>query len=842
MMPDSPTTRDALLSPRVALALLLAQIAAVAAMAAGMATGQPPRAPSPFFWAYAAQYLIATALGLRAAAFERPGRARRAWGLLALATGSTALTVIVAGLLRPTDASALMALDAGALVFYPLVAAALLHLGPQTVGRQARVVLDFAVVGVATLTLGAFFWLSVVARSPVVSATSVLYGVALPVAAIVVFFAALGLTLRYGPRRPRRTDTLVIAGVMLCTVTDVGSAFDLHVGDSARLGWALGTLLLAAAAWQRARDQLRYGVRLGGVPAVLREPRAARASERPSSLAYAGIGAVGLALLIEVLPALSEAARVLLVGGLALGVVLVVREVTTARAHRALTRVREQEAARFRALVQRASEGLVIVGLDGTVRYHTEPLTTVTGLDAASLRHLFDLIHSGDRDRAAELLGMLGRVVGTTGSVTVRGADGRRTLEITGINRLDEPAIAGIVLGVRDATERQQLAVQLHQAQKMDGLGRLAGGIAHDFNNLLTAIIGYAQLAARSGPLPDEVSGPLREITRAGQQAAELTRHLLAFSRRQPLAPRVVHFGDALHEMTQMLGRLLREDVELRVREGADVPSVLADPVQLQQMVLNLAVNARDAMPDGGVLALTTERFVPDEAYLRTHPEASPGLHAVLRVEDTGIGMTPQVQARAFEPFFTTKPEGAGTGLGLATVYGVVRQAGGHITVTSTPGHGTTFRILLPAAAGVAAAPRPDLEPRAVTAAEDAGAAGTALLVEDNDAVRALAAAALRDHGFEVIAVASGTQALVLDSIRRVPLDLLVTDVVMPGVGGIELARTLRQRYPSLPVLFATAYSDRDPVASLDGAAPTALLLKPFTAEELGAASRRLVA
>ena len=841
-MPDSPTTRDALLTPRVALALLLAHIAAVAAVAVGMAVGQPPRAPSGFFWAYAAQYLVATALCLRAAGFERPGRARRTWWLLALATGSTGLTVVVAGVLRPTDPGALMALDVGALVFYPLAAGALLHLGPQTARRQARVMLDFAVVGVATLTLGAFFWLSIIARSPVLSATSVLYGVALPVAALVVLFAALGLTLRYGPRRPRRTDTLVLAGVMLCTVTDVGSAFDMHLGDTARLGWALGTLLLGAAAWGRARDQLRYGVRLGGVPAALREPRIGPDTEGPSSLAYAGIGAVGLALLIELLPALSEAARVLLVGGLALGAVLVVREVTTSRAHRALARVREQEEARFRALVQRASEGLVIVGLDGTVRYHTEPLTTVAGLDASSLRHLFDLIHPGDRDGAAELLALLGRAVGSTGSIAVRGADGQRTLEITGINRLDEPAIAGIVLSVRDATERQRLEVQLHQARKMDGLGRLAGGIAHDFNNLLTAIIGYAQLATRRGPLPDDVSGPLHEITRAGQQAAELTRQLLAFSRRQPLAPRIVHLGDAMHEMTQMLGRLLREDVELRVNEGADVPTVLADPVQLQQVVLNLAVNARDAMPEGGVLTLTTERFVPDDAYLRTHPEASPGLHAVLRVRDTGTGMTADVLARAFEPFFTTKPEGAGTGLGLATVYGVVRQAGGHITVTSEPGRGTTFRIVLPAAAGVAAAASPGAAPAATRVLTEAGTAGTALLVEDNDAIRTLAAAALRDHGFEVIAVASGTQALVLDSIRRRPLDLLVTDVVMPGVGGIELARTLRQRYPALPVLFATAYSDRDPVASLAGEAPTALLLKPFTADQLGAMSRQLVA
>ena len=825
-------------------ALFAAQCAAVLAVTVGTAMGNAPYAPSPWFWAYAAQYFLGAALCLRAARAEQPGPSRHVWRLLAVASASTGVIVLLNGLLRPTEPAARIAMDLGAIAFYPLVVAAMFFLGPRPAGDRTRERLDLAVVGVATITLGAFLWMSASESTYQLSLTSVVYGIALPIGALLVLFATLAVALRYGSRRPRRSDIFVMSGVMLCTLTDVGSAFNLHVAATDRLGWALGILLVGIAAWIREGDIVRYrALAASGERPVARA--AAVDTDRPPALAYAAIGAVALTLLVEVVPGLSIAARVLLVGGLLLGAVLVAREIIASRANRALERAREEQAAQFRAVVERSSDALLIVGPGGEIRYHTPSLAEMTGVPAPA-GTLHDLVLQSDRAAVTGLLAELAEAPGRTGAVTLRRLRGDRTLEVTGINRLDEPAIGGLVLGIRDTTDRRRLELQLQQAQKMDGLGRLAGGIAHDFNNLLTAIIGYAELAQRQARQTGADDLALREIMRAGRQATELTGQLLAFSRRQPLAPRIVSLPDTVREMERMIGRLLREDIEVHVSEGDDVPLVLADPTQLQQVVLNLAVNARDAMPHGGVLVLSTRRLEADEAYRRAHPRSAAGLHAVLEVSDTGIGMTPDVLAQAFEPFFTTKPEGAGTGLGLATVYGIVTQAGGHVTVDSTPGRGTTFRIAIPAVADEALARRParvsgqvDAIARATETAVPVH--GTVMLVEDNDAVRELATGALRDHGFEVIVASGGAQALVSIALRRQRVDLLVTDVLMPGIGGIELARAMRDRLPDLPILFATAYSERDPIRALGGDAPSAVLAKPFTAEQLATAARRLV-
>jgi signal transduction histidine kinase len=372
---------------------------------------------------------------------------------------------------------------------------------------------------------------------------------------------------------------------------------------------------------------------------------------------------------------------------------------------------------------------------------------------------------------------------------------------------------------LRDLTAQKRLEEQLRQAQKMEAVGRLAGGIAHDFNNLLTAIAGYGELL--SAALED---GPLRrhaeEITKASARAAALTSQLLAFSRRQVLQPRVLDLNVAVREMESMLHRLIGEDVELVTALDPGLGPVCADPTQVEQVIVNLVVNARDAMPGGGALTIET---------------SNAGDHVVLAITDTGTGMTEDERAQLFEPFFTTKG-GAGTGLGLATVYGIVEQSGGHIEVLTEPGLGSSFRISLPRADG-APAEQPD------TRREPAAAAGTEtiLLVEDEDVVRRLVAEILDDAGYAVLEASDGASALEVARSHDGPLDLLVTDVVMPGMSGRDVAQAVTPLRPGLQVLYMSGYTDSAIVhhGVLDEG--TAFLQKPFSSAELTAKVRSLL-
>ncbi|HXE80611.1 MAG TPA: response regulator [Vicinamibacterales bacterium] len=375
---------------------------------------------------------------------------------------------------------------------------------------------------------------------------------------------------------------------------------------------------------------------------------------------------------------------------------------------------------------------------------------------------------------------------------------------------------------------------QLRQAQKMEAIGRLAGGVAHDFNNLLTAIIGYTDLISERTDLDEQTVRDVAEIRKAADRAAALTRQLLAFSRKQFLAPTILDLNATASELLEMLPRVIGDHIQTTVKLGPSLQQVKADASQMQQVLMNLVLNARDAMPDGGTLTIETADVVlDDERIAAENLNLKPGQYVMLAVTDTGVGMDSATRERAFEPFFTTKPKGKGTGFGLATVYGIVDQSGGGIALQSAPGRGTSVRIYLPAATGTLARHQP------VTGTISAGGGTESLLlVEDNDSVRGLAAKALRQRGYTVFEARTAEEALDWATRSRATIDLLVTDVVMPGLSGPNLAARLTQLHPRLRVLYMSGYTDD--AAAVHGAfwGDIPLLQKPFTPSMLAARVR----
>jgi len=422
-------------------------------------------------------------------------------------------------------------------------------------------------------------------------------------------------------------------------------------------------------------------------------------------------------------------------------------------------------------------------------------------------------------------------------------------IEITGLRRDGreipvELTITPVRLGgawlfsafLRDISERKLLEAQLRQAQKMEAVGRLAGGIAHDFNNLLTAIIGYTDLALADLREGDPMRQDMEEILRAAHRAAGLTRQLLAFSRQQVLAPRVLDLNEVVQTVDKMLGRLVGEDIELQSVLAPGLGHIKADPGQLEQVIVNLAVNARDAMPTGGKLTIETADVEVAETRGRDLTTVPAGRYVMLAITDSGTGMDEDTKARIFEPFFTTKEQGKGTGLGLATVYGIVKQSGGFIWVYSEPGHGTTFKIYLPRVEGAADA----LAPPVGTAAVPRGTE-TVLIVEDEEAVRALAKTALARKGYRVLEAANGGEALLLCESERAPIHLLVTDVVMPGLGGADLAQRLAPLRSEMKVLFISGYTDRAAARHGTMQPGAAYLEKPFSLDALARKVREVL-
>jgi two-component system cell cycle sensor histidine kinase/response regulator CckA len=507
--------------------------------------------------------------------------------------------------------------------------------------------------------------------------------------------------------------------------------------------------------------------------------------------------------------------------------------------------LREREE-RFRALTENGSDVTTILGPDGTMQYVSPSVRSVLGLEPAELEgtSVMSMFHPDDAAGVAEAIAGIAATPGASAAraFRMRHADGSwRHFEGTGINLIDHPAVGGIVTNSRDVTERLRAEAALHerdqqlrQAQKMEAVGRLAGGIAHDFNNLLTAIKGNTQLMLLRVEGDAELRTELLEVDRAADRAAALTRQLLAFSRRQVLHPQVLELNDTVRGVQGMLRRLIPEPVELAVELADGLPAVEVDPGQIEQVVVNLAVNARDAMPRGGVLALRTAAVPPAEAgALGLAPR--PLGYVRLEVADTGEGIAPEVLPHVFEPFFTTKEMGKGTGLGLSTVYGIVQQSGGRVDAASAPGQGSTFTVYLPAHAGApapAAARPPSVARR--------GGGEVVLLVEDEDSVRALTRRVLERSGYAVVEARNGVEAL---EIARglTTVHAMLTDVVMPRMSGAELAVAIRDVHPGLRTVYMSGYAgdEIEALGLVEEGIP--FLAKPFTVDELTRTLRQVL-
>ena len=396
--------------------------------------------------------------------------------------------------------------------------------------------------------------------------------------------------------------------------------------------------------------------------------------------------------------------------------------------------------------------------------------------------------------------------------------------------------VTGMLSLAADVTEMRQLEVQYRQAQKMEAVGRLAGGIAHDFNNLLTAIIGTTALVLEDRGLESRARLDIQEIEKAAKRAAGLTRQLLIFSRQQVLEPRALDLNALVGDLEKMLHRLIGEDIELRTKPAALLGAVRADPGQMEQAIVNLVVNARDAMPKGGRLTIETADVELDRSYVAAHVPTRPGPYVLLAISDTGVGMDGATKARLFEPFFTTKDPGRGTGLGLATVYGIVKQSGGYIWAYSELGHGTTFKIYLPRVAQTPEAPESTTSPPTPARGSE-----TLLVVEDQEEVRKLTKRVLEAQGYTVLAAGNGFEALEMVERHPTQIHLMITDVVMPGMNGRELAQRACARRSDLKVLYVSGYTGEAVLQHRLLEPGVAFLQKPFTPDVLARKTREVL-
>lgn len=490
---------------------------------------------------------------------------------------------------------------------------------------------------------------------------------------------------------------------------------------------------------------------------------------------------------------------------------------------------------RLQTIIDAEPACVKIVSPDGRLLEMNRAGLEMLGTDDISqvLGHsVIELLHPDDRGAFLDVLGQVcagSRVRREFRVIGLKGQECRVDahlvpFEILAQSNERQPAVLSVS---SDITERKRLEEQLRQSQKMEAIGLLAGGIAHDFNNLLTAIGGYTDLVLRSLDGSDERREDLQEVVNAAQRAAALTRQLLAVSRRQILQPAVLDVNTLVRDMERLLRRTIPESIDLCVQLGPSMRAVRADPGQLEQVVLNLAINAGDAMPQGGQLRIATATVDVDDVWARRHPPMPPGWYVRLTVSDSGIGMTPEVQARLFEPFFTTKERGRGTGLGLSTVYGIVKQSGGFIWVESQTGQGTTFDVYFPVVTDPIAAALPPAPTR-----EASGGYETIMLAEDDTAVRRLARDVLASHGYTVLDAQDGDEALDLVRQYRGPIHLLIADVVMPGLSGRELAARLSIDRPEIRVLYTSGYTENLMIrAGFEEG--LALLPKPFLPGDL---------
>jgi two-component system cell cycle sensor histidine kinase/response regulator CckA len=491
---------------------------------------------------------------------------------------------------------------------------------------------------------------------------------------------------------------------------------------------------------------------------------------------------------------------------------------------------------RFRALVQNSQDVIALIDGDGRFTYLSPAITKLTGYRPEELlgRSAFEFAPPADQQETIASFKEFADSENAAEAIEVRTQhrDGHRVwIEMRAVNRLDDPAIRGIVLNYHDITERkthETLQGNLRQAQKMEAVGRLAGGIAHDFNNILAVIGNYAgflreDLAKDDPRLPDVV-----EIENAVDRAATMIRQLLAFSRKEVTRPEVLDLNVVVADLQRILQRAVGEDVDFSFKPGRDLWMAEADRGQLEQVLMNLVVNARDAMPHGGRLSIETSNVLVDEAVTTIYTGLRSGPFVRIDVSDTGSGMSEDVRSQIFEPFFTTKEPGEGTGLGLATVYGIVKQSNGYISAYSEPGLGTTFRVFLPVSMKTASAPERVRVPESLP-----GAGARVLIVEDDPNVRAVVERILSRAGYQIVVASSGVEAM--EEVRDHPrgIDLLITDVIMPGMSGKDLAAELAEMMPTLRTLYMSGYTG-EIIAKRGILDPEAeLIQKPFSGAQL---------
>ncbi len=483
---------------------------------------------------------------------------------------------------------------------------------------------------------------------------------------------------------------------------------------------------------------------------------------------------------------------------------------------------------RLAAIVASADDAIVGLGLDGVIQdwnLGAERLYGYAAGEAIGKSILILMPPDDGGEFAARLEGARGGAAAESFETARLRKDGTRVVvSAVASPVVEQGLVTGVSLITRDLTYTKRLEDQLRQSAKMEAVGRLAGGVAHDFNNLLTPIIGFSELVMECLRPADPLLEHVQEIKRCGDQAAQLTRQLLAYSRKQVLQPRVLDFNRLIAGAAKMLRHLIGEDVELVTRVDPAAGWVTADPTQIEQIVMNLAVNARDAMPQGGTLTVTTGDIELDGRYAEGHPGSRPGRYSVLEVTDTGCGMDQATVKNIFEPFFTTKEVGQGTGLGLATVHGIVKQSGGSIDVASEPGRGTTFRVYLPRTEeGTPSGESHPGPPTAATGSE------TILVVEDDGAVRAMTRHVLERHGYTVLEASRGAEAVRLAEQERGPIHLVLTDVVMPSAGGRQVAERVAELRPGIKVLYMSGYTDDIVVRHGVVSDQVAFLQKPFT-------------
>ena len=752
---------------------------------------------------------------------------RRAWTLIGVAFtsyfGGALLHFFVAS--SPGAGVLMYVVTILEVVAYPIAAWGVTMLPKSSQARSDAVLfgLDAAIVYWSAAILLWHFVLTPVSAQSGASPVATLTAATYPVFDLTFLFAAVVVILR-GVRASSQAALVVIAAALLLVFSaDMISGIETLRGSYAQGGaagmlYSTSSVMLALAAylqwrpeggWSRLGRKVSSKYSFGWLPyvavAVSFVAPAVQEWNNPDLL-RAHIPATGILIALVV-------AR--------LGV--------TARQNASLA-VAERE--RLAAAVDQAAEAMLMTDQAGRITYANPAFGRITGFsavevigrdpsflrkDASDLKSLEELEAAAERGEVWQ-----GHLQYRRGNGTVVEVD----LTVSPL-RDAAGATVGAVEVARDISRERALEAQLAQSQRMEAVGRLAGGIAHDFNNILTAISGFSELAAAEVSSTDPVAADIEEIRRSADRATTLTRALLAFSRRQVMQPRVLDLNDVVNGISPMLGRLIGEDVELVVAADLSVGRTLADRGQFEQVIVNLAMNARDAMPDGGRLTIETANADLDGEYTRTHIGAGPGPHVMLAVSDTGVGMTPVVLEHAFEPFFTTKGHGKGTGLGLSTVIGIVQQSGGSIDVDSEPGRGTVFRVYLPR---IDAPSEADANP-SCTGAPPRGTE-TILVAEDEQAVRQFVGRVLTGAGYQVLTAANGNEALQVASALE-HIDLLFTDMVMPGMGGPELAKLLVATHPDVHVLYASGYTD-DAILRGNGAgASVPYLAKPFTADGL---------